>query len=78
MKKVLLITLAGLLALSSCVKDRTCTCTTTDASGVKIITSRTGIKGTKKASLDPCMYSRVEITSSEDIDNSGYTDCELD
>ncbi|MEI8136102.1 MAG: hypothetical protein WCH21_02140 [Bacteroidota bacterium] len=51
MKKILLIAAVAGLAMVSCKKDRTCTCTTTsDAPGFVSSTHVTTIKKTKKTS----------------------------
>ena len=64
MKKVLFIVGIAVVSLSSCVKDYTCKCTFTDASGAQSSSSFT-IKGKKSdvtAACDEDDFSEVGIT----------------
>jgi hypothetical protein len=85
MKKALLILGVAVLALSSCKKEKTCTCTYTDSEGAASVVSKTTMKGTS-AALNRACYDddykgkQIETISSEDGngDKNGYTNCELD
>ncbi len=64
MKKVLFIVGIAVVSLSSCVKDYTCKCTSTDASGAQSSSSSTinGKKSDVTAACDNGDYSIVGIT----------------
>ena len=77
MKKALLILGVAVLALSSCKKEKTCTCTETAADGTTESTAYV-IKGQNKHLKDEC-GSRVETTAQTvDGENVGFYNCTLD
>lgn len=75
MKKLKLLTTAGLIAMAivSCKKDRTCECTTTSG-GVSYTIPVTLVKVTKKQAKDICV-SRTDYDSNGQV--SSTTDCKL-
>ena len=65
MKKLLFIVGITVVSLSSCVKDYTCKCTATDASGAQSSSSSSTINGKKsdvKAACDDSDYSLLGVT----------------
>lgn len=77
MKKTILIAGLAILALASCKKEKTCTCTTHYTDGTTY-EEKTVMKGTIGKLYDECGNNVETKSKTVDGQDAAYTNCELD